>query len=214
MRPNAERAQLAIKMIWIVMAIQVIAVVLDIIQLNILKELDSGTTLSHQVTDANDARQQYISLSLFIANIFSAITFIQWFRRAYFNLQTLVGDLEWDDSWVAGFWFIPIINLFKPFQLMREMYRRSILYLTDSSEISDLKVSVTPVAWWWVLWVGRSLIGAIMLPFAFEYPESDPMINMTRISIFTGLLIIPLAYFTVKVIREYSGIERLLENKS
>jgi len=211
MRPNSERAQLAVKMIWIVLVIQVIAIILDLIQLNILKEIAAGESVAHRVTEANDARQSYISISFMIAWIISGVTFIQWFRRAYYNLQTLVDDLSWDESWVVGAWIIPILNLYRPFQMMRELYSRSIIYLSETGLENDMKVSLTPVAWWWFIWIFRIALNAVIATFLILNPENDQMLNITRMNIIGGLLLIPLAVITVTVIRNYSVVEARLE---
>ncbi len=45
-----------------------------------------------------------------------------WFRRAYFNLHQKVSYLSHSEGWAAGSWFVPIVNLYRPYQIMKEIY--------------------------------------------------------------------------------------------
>lgn len=198
------------RLIKIVLVIQLMALVLDVIQLSLLKEISNGASVANKAMASNEARQGYIALVYMAVYLFSGVAFIQWFRRAYYNLHTLDPDLSWDESWAAASWFIPVLNLFRPFQIMREMYRKTLISLSGSGAGLDYKVSLTPVAWWWILWIAQDLIGAAIFYFAMNDPGTPEQIHMTRLSILGELLFIPLALVTLRVIREYAHMENLL----
>jgi len=212
MRSNEERALLAVRMIWIVLAIHIIAMFVDVLQLNLLKELSRGTEVTNRAMSANDARQTYISVSYLLAYIVSGIVFIQWFRRAYFNLHILVNDLSWDESWAAGSWFIPVLNLFRPFQIMREMYRRTLMLLSESSKENNIYVSLLPVDIWWALWIINGIVNQVVFQLSLKGTEVNELILITSLSILDALISIPLAILTVRVIRDYARLEDLLKN--
>lgn len=74
-------------MIWIVLAMDIVALVSGYFQYDLLNEVDSGHSISMDTATANDTREQMIGIVYFILFVISAVTFIQWFRRAYYNLH-------------------------------------------------------------------------------------------------------------------------------
>jgi len=74
------------------------------------------------------ATKAFFKIELILCTIYfifysiSVITFIMWFRRAYFNLHQKVNHLSYSEGWAAGSWFVPIINLYRPYQIMKEIY--------------------------------------------------------------------------------------------
>lgn len=42
----------------------------------------------------------------------------------------MIRNLSHDESWAAGSWFVPILNLFRPVSIMKEMYVRPKEFLT------------------------------------------------------------------------------------
>jgi Domain of unknown function (DUF4328) len=72
-----------------------------------------------------------------------------WMYRCHRNLESL-GHRELDSKhiWVILGWFIPVLNLYCPFQVMREIWWRSYPLAenaADSAPASHL------VFWWWLL---------------------------------------------------------------
>jgi hypothetical protein len=49
-----------------------------------------------------------------------------WCHRAYRNLPALgARGLRYSPAWAAGAWFIPIMNIWRPYQVLRETWRHS-----------------------------------------------------------------------------------------
>jgi len=122
LRPNQERAKTAIILIYIVLGIELIDCVSDYFQLRLLQRFQSGITVSVSEATANDMRVTILALIYMVAYITSAVMFIRWFRRAYFNLHQVARVLTHSEGWAAGAWFVPIVNLFRPYQIMKELY--------------------------------------------------------------------------------------------
>jgi hypothetical protein len=63
-----------------------------------------------------------ISLIAIAAFLFTAVAFLMWKHRAYRNLRALgAKQLRFTPAWVVGYYFIPIMNLFRPYQAMKEI---------------------------------------------------------------------------------------------
>jgi hypothetical protein len=208
LKPNGQRAKNAITLIWIVLAMEIVSLVSGYFQYDLLQTAANGAEISMETATANDTREQIIAIVFLIAYIISAVTFIQWFRRAYFNLHLKVNHLSHTEGWAAGSWFVPIVNLYRPYQIMKELYQETKDLLTKKGLSFNQKFTTGSLGWWWTLWIISNIIGQIV----FRYPSEtiDELIGGTVASMIGNIVGIPLALITVKVIKDYSNVEPLL----
>ena len=112
---------------------------------------------------ADVAATAYLLYGLFIlVFIVAGILYCLWVYRAYKNLRAL-GHLQTDftPGWAVGWFFVPVVNLWKPFQAVQEIWVKS-----DPSEFSR---GSGLIAFWWVCflitgfanWIGAA---AVVLP--------------------------------------------------
>ncbi|MEX2174889.1 MAG: DUF4328 domain-containing protein [Pirellulaceae bacterium] len=82
--------------------------------------------------------------------------FLTWLYRVHDNL-TLLGHHELDSRpvWAVLCWFVPILNLFCPYQVVCEIWRRS-----DARSLSAAEgtISIALVGWWWALWLSTMVL--------------------------------------------------------
>ncbi len=213
MRPNANRAKLATTFIWIVMAFQIISSISSFFQYLLLKSVAEGYSITPEVANSNDFRQSIIAILFAILYLFSVVFFIQWFRRAYFNQEIKFKSMASTNGWVSGAWFVPIMNLFKPFQLMQEIYENAENYLLDKEMIDEKKSRKSIIGWWWGLWIGTGVLSRISSSFLGSADDLGELIASTLFSIFMVVIFIPLSILTVKTIQNYNEMELLLEKE-
>ena len=61
-----------------------------------------------------------------------------------------------------GSFFVPILNLYRPYQIMREIWRASDPATPLDMPYAWTEAPMTPlIGWWWGLWIGRSLTGSL-----------------------------------------------------
>ncbi|WP_263008871.1 DUF4328 domain-containing protein [Chryseobacterium suipulveris] len=130
LRPNEQRAKNAIILIWIILGLEIISLISGFSQYSLLQSAVNGSEISEAAADSNDNRESLIGIVFILTCIVSVVTFIMWFRRAYFNLHQMIRNLSHDESWAAGSWFVPILNLFRHVSIMKEMYVRPKEFLT------------------------------------------------------------------------------------
>src|ERR1700740_216818 len=94
LRPNAQRAKLAIIFIWIVLGTEMLGLISEVMSYGLLQSIANGEINTEQEIALNDMREAVISLLYTGMYIGSIITFIQWFRRAYYNLGLLSKNLS------------------------------------------------------------------------------------------------------------------------
>jgi hypothetical protein len=207
LRPNNERAGLAMKLIWVVLAMEIVSLFSGYMQYSLLQEVNHGGEISMEKANANDTREQMIAIVYLITYIISAVTFIQWFRRAYFNLHQRVNFLLYTEGWAAGSWFVPILNLFRPYQIMKELYLETYKILTKNGSSRLGIFSTTTVGLWWTLWIINGIIGQVVYRVSSSAENVEELTISTIISMISNLFAIPLALVTIKVIKDYSMME-------
>jgi hypothetical protein len=208
-RPNEKRAKTAILMIWIVLALEIISFFSSYLQHDLLTTVSSGSSISNSEINANDIRERIIGILYFGIYLTSCITFIRWFRRAYFNLQLKTDYLSSSDNWVALSWFIPFICLYKPYQIMKEMYTKTNEILFEETNQTKA-ITTSYLGWWWGLWIISNIIGQVVFRTTLNNDSIDSLTNGTSASMVGNVIGLPLSLITVKVIKDYSDIEHFL----
>jgi hypothetical protein len=93
----------------------------------------------------------------------TAIGFIAWFHRAYVNLTRLgARGLRASSGWAIGVWFIPILNLIRPKQLMDDIWRASDAAL-PVAEAHGWQTAPVPglLSAWWAFFLLSSFVSNI-----------------------------------------------------
>jgi hypothetical protein len=206
---NEQRAKNAIAFIWVVMAIDIINALSCIYQYTLVR---SGTELSQAQLTVNQLRISLIMFAAAAAQIISIITFIQWFRRAYYNLHQKVYGLSYSEGWAAGAWFVPFLNLVRPYEIMKELYVRTKSLLGEKGVDTSALLSTQLLGWWWALW----LINAIMdqVSNRLNQDVTDGLVPHNEVMLVSSMLGIPLALIAVRVIKDYARVEPLLPDLS
>lgn len=210
LRPNSERARNAIILIWCVLVLEIASLVSGYLQYDLLQTAANGGFISAEMANSNDAREQIIAWIYTACFITSAVTFILWFRRAYFNLHQKVEYLSYTEGWAAGCWFVPILNWFRPFQIMNEMYKQTKEFLLGNEVRFHSNFTNIYLGWWWTLWLISSVIGQIVFRSTMNAVTIPQLSNATLWGMVDNIIGIPLALITIKVIKDYTSVEPLL----
>lgn len=96
------------------------------------------------------------------------ILYSGWIHRSYTNLvKHNVQGLRMTPAWAVGWNFMPILQLFKPFQVMKEIYLAS-FYAEDDSEEWKHQFIPSLFLWWWLF----LLIGIITFVNWFVFSQT------------------------------------------
>jgi uncharacterized membrane protein len=210
LKPNGQRANNAITLIWIVLILEIISLISGYFQYDLLDNASNGIDISIESANANDTRERVIGIIYLIIYLVSAITFIQWFRRAYYNLHLKIDGLTYTEGWAAGAWFTPFINLFRPYQIMKELYQQTTDLLTKKQLNLSQNLTTNLLTIWWTLWIISGILGQFIFRYSMKAESINELIVSTGASMVNNVVGIPLALITIKIIKDYSNIEPLL----
>jgi hypothetical protein len=141
----------------------------------------------------------------------TCIGFLAWMHRAADNARALMPNaiFTFTPGGCVGWWFVPLANMVKPFQAMREIHAASLLAMqAQKSEYTPLLGSVVAPALlqlWWGAWVVSNIADRVLTRAA----ESNPSVAMVPavLSLAAGIL-------CVVVVREVSSLQTLASTRT
>lgn len=188
-------------MLWISLGISIISLLSDFKQMNLL----SGS-FSQAEAEFNDARQHIIGVIFLVASIVTGIAFLKWIYRANSNCRGFGAQgMKFTPGWSIGYYFIPISNLYAPYQAMKEIW----------------KVSTNPADWqneagssllglWWALW----LSDGFCYQHALRMSLREDTVTSLQTSITASIIDIPLCIVAVSLISAIIAKQEKLVRKN
>jgi hypothetical protein len=209
LKPNGQRAKNAMIILWIVLGMEIITFISDYFQYDLLQRAKNLAPITSLEVAANDFRVKIVTVVYLIVYIVCVVMFIQWFRRAYYNLHVKVPNLLFTDGWAAGSWFVPIMHLYRPYQIMRELHEETI-DLCEKKKVSSLGLSTDLLGWWWFSWIVSSALGRIAGQISNGAESISQLENSTLAGMIHSVFNIPLTLLILKIIYDYSKVEPIL----
>lgn len=176
-------------------------------QLRLIQSWMAGDEVYILDAEVNDTIQGIVGISGLICLLVMLGFFIAWFRRGYFNLHQKVNHLNHSEGWAAGAWFVPFLNLYRPYQIMKEMVEESSFYLKTKgikvrSDFGGLVLT------WWILNILTNFIGRILWKMPDETLEQ--LEEYTQFAIGGSLIDIVFYGISFKLVANYSAREELM----
>jgi hypothetical protein len=116
-----RRSRAATESLWVIVWIDLAGVGIESWYSQYLRSVPPTAIVEELELVASQAAQGVVGILQFIALVTAAICFIQWFRQAYLNVAIVTGRANTHNpKWATWGFFVPVLNLFRPQQLMRE----------------------------------------------------------------------------------------------
>jgi hypothetical protein len=137
--------------LWFYMLMVICITVTPFVDLNWLQgALGLGANVRSAVSLATNGREGAALFCLLLIPFLAIpVLVLRWIYLASANAHALVGDgMRFKPGWAVGWYFIPVANLWKPYQAMKEIWQ-------VSSGRPDWKKMPAPAVmrWWWGLWL-------------------------------------------------------------
>jgi hypothetical protein len=208
---NSKRAKTVITVFWVLILFLVIGIISGYYELELLKNAQLGVSVDESTASASDLRQMIIGLLQTGLTIVSIIVFLNWFRRAYGNLHRLgITYLKHDESMAVWSWFIPIIFLFRPVQIMKEIWAETKQGIQEYNSNDSLSSGGFIIGLWWALFITSNFIGKYVLQVAFKEDTIAQMIEGSQAVFIFDVLQISEALLVILIITRLSKMESKL----
>jgi len=170
--------------------------------------------LSIQQLSSDDPVQNFVGLLQSFIAVATGITFLKWIYRAYKNTQGFGAEgLRYSPGWAVGYYFIPVLGLVRPAQVMSEIWR-----VSEDPHDWRQRAGSWLIGVWWALFLIYSITTQLALRIAIEYSMADK-VTLANWSLALGFAIvadaaaIPLSLVTLRLItRIYERQRSLVES--
>ena len=194
----AARARWTIALLAVWIFLDVVAIVSDLAQAGLVTRALSGAPVTRADAASNDSRQYFIAVLQLIVYVATAVAFLMWFSRSYSNVSVLsTTPRSYSSAWAVGSFFIPFLNLVRPFRITRELWQ-----LSDA----DAPRWKTPpvLGWWWGVWLLSGALGQLALMFSRHARSPQDLLTVSYLSIASNAGWIAAAALAIAVVK---GIE-------
>jgi hypothetical protein len=150
-RPLRGRAQVVVGLLVVTGLISCVSILYQLDLQALLDRLAAGRPVGSAEMQTADDRTALITTLSLAAYVCTGLAFITWFFQAYQNIECLgARGLRVKHSWAIGSWVVPILNLFRPKQIMNDIWRASDPAL-PAGEVWGWQRAPVPglLHWWW-----------------------------------------------------------------
>ncbi len=135
-----------------------------------------------------------IGVLALLAYFTTVVLWGMWSMRANRNMRALRPDGHFaiTPGWTVGWFFVPIANLFKPYEAVKEMY-------VNSSTDGFSRMGV--LGWWWATWIIGNVVSSLSMVPAMADPMAPATSALTAVDVFTSLLSIIAGILAIIIIR-------------
>jgi len=205
---NSDRAKNLMIVFWVLTGLTLIGLLSGYNELQILKRAQIGEYVSMQEANTSDTIQAIIGLVQMVIHIASIVLFLNWFRRAYANLHRAgVSYLKHKEDMAVWAWFIPIISLFRPVQIMNEIWTET------QKKIKDLDTNYYAInggliiGLWWTLFIISNFIGNYVFKTAFKDETIEQIIEGSQAMLISDGMQVPEALLVIFIVFQLSKME-------
>ena len=186
----------------VLVVLDVVAIVSNYAQVSLLSR--ESYTLAEAM--ANDDRQAIIGYQQSGIYAVTAIAFLLWIHRSHKNLPALgARRLKYTPGWAVGWFFVPIFSLFRPVQVVTEIWRASDPAVGHEEDWQKAPTSPL-IGLWWALFLISNWVGLVAVRILLTTPESvtdfmGTMIYMTWVLVAIDAVEIPGAIVAIFLVR-------------
>ena len=187
------------KMLWaslVMSALAAIAAVVSMATGNATQSTDDEMTLM-------DGIEFLVGLTQFVVWIVTLVTLMRWIYRANLNARGLGAQgMTFTPGWSVGWYFVPIANLWKPYQAMKEIWQascnpRAWSTITEASQVGT----------WWTLFLLSTILGN--LAFRLSLMEGAELALLGTVTAWASdVMDLPLCLVSIRLVKSIYEMQR------
>ena len=206
---NSRRAKAVIIVFWIFVGSSIFILVSTYAELGLLNKIAADEYIEDGAILASEDRLGLASLVHLIVFIASIVVFIQWFRRAYGNLERsgvpYVAHRETMTIWA---WIIPIVFLYRPLQMMNEIWKESQERIHTFDQLFVIRNIKPVVGVWWAIHILSHIIGQFEFrQMMNEYPSTAELISAAQFSLVSSGVELFEALMVILIVSQITKME-------
>ena len=195
-------------MLYIQIIVAVVSIISGYLEYELLSDYQNGVYTSQEMAvadgEASDQRQQIVGIVYLIVFVISGFLILRWIHRANYNARQLGAEnMKFTPGWAIGYYFIPILTLWKPYQAMKEIWKAS---KNPSDWESQETSGILPM--WWTLWLISNFLGQAVFRLSMRAEEFQELMNLNIITQISNVLDIPLALVLLAIVNRIHNTQK------
>ncbi|MBL4685742.1 MAG: DUF4328 domain-containing protein [Nannocystaceae bacterium] len=172
----------------------------EINQLELLGRIATGD-FTQEEADLNDSSVTTVALVFLVVLSTTGVCFCAWFARCNRNARALGAEAMQFGPRAWGWFFCPILNLWKPYQAVTELFVSS----------QDVRRAIMPTAVftaWWAAWITSGISGRV----STKMMESDAIGTVTAgawLGALSSVAILAAGFFCIHVVSSIQNEQNL-----
>lgn len=207
--PSADLTKYTVFALWLLVLMSVVAVISDSIQLYLL---DNIKTISPIVAAGNDLRVLVVNRLHIAISVIAWVMMLMWTYRANKNCRGFGAQgMRFTPGWTVGWHFVPGMNLFRPYQVMQEIWKVSADPVAWQKQAGSLLIK-----WWWFVYLVGTFFGQYFVKLSVRNMNTESIRTLgeiTTLSIMLNCALLLSCIMTIGVILAISDKQNKLVNK-
>lgn len=215
LRPNSKRAKVTIFLLLLMSVLSILYLVSELLSGALFYFVSEDAAINWEYIEKLETVSFVLAILRFVGFISLLIAFGRWFWRAYYNLHQKINYLRYASGWAAAAWLVPVIALYRPYKITRELFQETKELLGKNGISFGKTPSKGYLIIWWIIW----LLAGINENRSFRYlmicERQDYMIahnvEMYIIySILSGVFFLTTILLTIRIVKDYFRLESRL----
>lgn len=180
-------------------AFAVVSLVSSALQLELLSR-----PFSEEEGTRNDLREGAVGGAVMVLTISTIVVFARWILLSHRNLPALGASyLQFTPGLAVGFFFIPVLNLWKPYQAMKSLWRFS--HDAHKPDVHDIPWLLPT---WWTLWLLSIFIGNILMRLSLRARTVEELSAATQLAMVNCVIDVVLNLVAALLVTRIWGAQR------
>ena len=178
--------------------VEVLSDLNGLLTISVMERVAAGEQVPEAQLSAIDTRSSVVVGLGLILLVTVIVQFCLFMARTNRNARAFGSHLRITPRWAAGFFFVPIVNLWKPYQAMKEIWQGS----DPDPNVYAWHVRVPALMkFWWAVYLLNNFGGYIVLRSAKIEPSPRELIENTWAEIITSATAIGAAILAALLVR-------------
>jgi hypothetical protein len=183
-------------------------------QVRLIQEVARGANVADEALIANDDRQAFIGMIQLGIGVVVAIAFLMWVAAVSRRLQELgVSDMRYAPKWAVWGFIVPILNLWRPHQVMTELWKASDI-APGPDDPWRAKPTPAIVHFWWGILLIEGVVGRFLLSSTRTMETLDEILRVSTMTVVADALGIVTAVLGFQLVATIDGRLQASESRA
>ena len=169
---NKQKLENAKKLFFILLGVDIFVTVIVLIsyfwEIGILNDVSSGVVIADASLIGTLGFWDNFAKIMFLTLIGVGVGLVKWLDACYKYAKEALGASSFkQEGWTTGGWILPVMNLFKPYQVINEIYKAGGSNYQNSDDWKKESWSGLLMTWW-IFYAITHLIGSLAAKFLLK----------------------------------------------